>query len=121
MTVEHFTPEGMSQPTPYHHVAVGTGSRQVHVSGQVARLADGTSVAPGDLAGQVAQALRNTGSTGRWRRSSGSDSGARCVEVCIEDDDVELGPDRDACSMKEYHIEQHKSCHREDQVGEPLL
>lgn len=60
MTVEHFTPAGMLQPAPYHHVAVGTGSRHVHVSGQVARLADGTPVAPGDLAGQVAQALRNT-------------------------------------------------------------
>jgi enamine deaminase RidA (YjgF/YER057c/UK114 family) len=32
----------------------------VHVSGQIARIADGTPVAPGDLAGQVAQALRNT-------------------------------------------------------------
>ncbi|WP_418960615.1 RidA family protein [Streptomyces tritici] len=60
MTVTHFTPEGMLQPTPYHHVAVGTGSRHVHVSGQIARRADGTPVAPGDLAGQVAQALRNT-------------------------------------------------------------
>ncbi|WP_181696853.1 RidA family protein [Nocardia sp. GTS18] len=60
MTVEHFTPAGMLQPAPYHHVAVGTGSRHVHVSGQVSRLADGTPVAPGDLAGQVAQALRNT-------------------------------------------------------------
>ncbi|MER6334470.1 RidA family protein [Streptomyces sp. NPDC001034] len=60
MTVQHFTPEGMLQPTPYHHVAVGTGTTHVHVSGQVARRADGTPVAPGDLAGQVAQALRNT-------------------------------------------------------------
>ncbi|MEU6925978.1 MULTISPECIES: RidA family protein [unclassified Streptomyces] len=60
MTVQHFTPEGMLQPVPYHHVAVGTGSKHVHVSGQVARRADGTPVAPGDLAGQVAQALRNT-------------------------------------------------------------
>ncbi|MFE1951625.1 RidA family protein [Streptomyces sp. NPDC059524] len=60
MTVEHFTPEGMLQPVPYHHVAVGTGARHVHVSGQIARQADGTPVAPGDLAGQVAQALRNT-------------------------------------------------------------
>ncbi|MGW0356259.1 RidA family protein [Nocardia nova] len=60
MTVKHFTPEGMLQPTLYHHVAVGTGSRQVHVSGQVAHFADGTPVVPGDLAGQVAQALRNT-------------------------------------------------------------
>ncbi|MER7582369.1 RidA family protein [Kitasatospora sp. NPDC097691] len=60
MAVRHFTPQGMLQPTPYHHVAVGTGTRHVHVSGQVARLADGTPVAPGDLAGQVAHALRNT-------------------------------------------------------------
>jgi enamine deaminase RidA (YjgF/YER057c/UK114 family) len=60
MTVQHFSPEGMLQPVPYHHVAVGTGTKHVHVSGQIARRADGTSVAPGDLAGQVAQALRNT-------------------------------------------------------------
>ncbi|QNS08361.1 RidA family protein [Streptomyces xanthii] len=60
MTVQYFTPEGMLQPVPYHHVAVGTGARHVHVSGQIARQADGTPVAPGDLAGQVAQALRNT-------------------------------------------------------------
>ncbi|MFF4796264.1 RidA family protein [Streptomyces sp. NPDC001276] len=60
MTVQHFTPEGMLQPAPYHHVAVGTGATHIHVSGQVARRADGTPVAPGDLAGQVAQALRNT-------------------------------------------------------------
>ena len=60
MAVDHFTPHGMLQPVPYHHVAVGTGTKHVHVSGQVARRADGTPVAPGDLAGQVAQALRNT-------------------------------------------------------------
>ncbi|MFZ2173353.1 MAG: Rid family hydrolase [Rhodococcus sp. (in: high G+C Gram-positive bacteria)] len=60
MTVQYFTPEGMTRPTPYHHVAVGSGTRHVHVAGQIARLADGTPVARGDLAGQVAQALRNT-------------------------------------------------------------
>ncbi|MEV6327866.1 RidA family protein [Streptomyces sp. NPDC051909] len=60
MTVQYLTPEGMLQPVPYHHVAVGTGTKHVHVSGQVARRADGTPVATGDLAGQVAQALRNT-------------------------------------------------------------
>ncbi|MFJ5779825.1 RidA family protein [Streptomyces sp. NPDC093094] len=60
MTVQHFTPKGMLQPVPYHHVAVGAGTTHVHVSGQIARQADGTPVAPGDLAGQVAQALRNT-------------------------------------------------------------
>ncbi|MFJ8935097.1 RidA family protein [Streptomyces sp. NPDC102365] len=60
MAVQYFTPEGMLRAAPYHHVAVGTGTRHVHVSGQIARQADGTPVAPGDLAGQVAQALRNT-------------------------------------------------------------
>ncbi|MFK4868189.1 RidA family protein [Streptomyces sp. CSMPJR101] len=60
MTVQYVTPEGMLRPVPYHHVAVGIGTKHVHVSGQIARLADGTAVAPGDLAGQVAQALRNT-------------------------------------------------------------
>jgi enamine deaminase RidA (YjgF/YER057c/UK114 family) len=60
MTVHLFSPEGMTQPTPYAHVAVGTGTRHVHVAGQIARDADGHAVAPGDLAGQVAQALRNT-------------------------------------------------------------
>ncbi len=60
MSVTYSTPEGMMQPTPYHHVAVGTGTRHVHVSGQIARTEDGTPVAVGDLAGQVAQALRNT-------------------------------------------------------------
>ncbi|MEU4658628.1 RidA family protein [Streptomyces sp. NPDC023723] len=60
MPVRRFTPDGMLRPTPYDHVAVGTGTRHVHVSGQIARTADGTPVAPGDLAGQVAQALRNT-------------------------------------------------------------
>ncbi|MFY0409487.1 RidA family protein [Solicola sp. PLA-1-18] len=60
MTVHLSTPGGLLQPAPYHHVAVGTGSRHVHVAGQVARTADGSPVAPGDLAGQVAHVLRST-------------------------------------------------------------
>lgn len=59
MTVRLSSPEGLMQPVPYHHVAVATGTRHVHVSGQIARQADGTPVASGDLAGQVAHALRN--------------------------------------------------------------
>ncbi|NUL44960.1 RidA family protein [Cellulosimicrobium funkei] len=59
MTVHLLSPEGLMQPTPYHHVAVATGTRHVHVSGQIARQSDGTPVAPRDLAGQVEQALRN--------------------------------------------------------------
>lgn len=60
MTVHRFTPDSMTQNTPYHHVAIGTGTRQIHVAGQIARDAAGMAVAAGDLAGQVAQALRNT-------------------------------------------------------------
>jgi enamine deaminase RidA (YjgF/YER057c/UK114 family) len=60
MAVKLLSPEGMFQPVPYHHVAVGTGSRQVHVAGQIARDAEANHIATGDLAGQVEQALRNT-------------------------------------------------------------
>lgn len=60
MTVQLLSPEGMFQPVPYHHVSIGTGTRQVHVAGQIARDAAGQPVAEGDLTGQVAQALRNT-------------------------------------------------------------
>lgn len=60
MAVQRLTPEGMMQPVPYAHVAVATGTRQVHVAGQVARTADGHPVAAGDLAGQVAHVLRAT-------------------------------------------------------------
>jgi enamine deaminase RidA (YjgF/YER057c/UK114 family) len=60
MAVQLLTPEGMFQPVPYHHVSIGTGSRQVHVAGQIARDAEANHIATDDLAGQVAQALRNT-------------------------------------------------------------
>jgi enamine deaminase RidA (YjgF/YER057c/UK114 family) len=60
MTVTLISPEGMFQPVPYDHVSVATGSRHVHVAGQIARDAEGTHIAVGDLTGQVAQALRNT-------------------------------------------------------------
>lgn len=60
MSVRRFTPAGMLQPAPYHHVAVASGTRHVYVSGQIARTPDGVQLAPGDLAGQVAHALRNT-------------------------------------------------------------
>lgn len=59
MTVQLLTPEGMFQPVPYHHVSIGTGSRQVHVAGQIARDGADGPVATGDLTGQVEQVLRN--------------------------------------------------------------
>ncbi|WP_233162328.1 RidA family protein [Glycomyces salinus] len=60
MTVRLLTPESMFQPVPYHHVAIGTGSRQIHVAGQIARDGEANRIATGDLTGQVVQALRNT-------------------------------------------------------------
>jgi enamine deaminase RidA (YjgF/YER057c/UK114 family) len=58
MTVQLLTPEGLSPHVPYHHVAVGTGTRHVHVAGQVAGA--GPGAVRGDLASQVASALRGT-------------------------------------------------------------
>lgn len=60
MTVQLLTPEDMFQPVPYHHVSVATGSRHIHVAGQIARDAEGRPVAPGDLRGQLSHALRST-------------------------------------------------------------
>lgn len=60
MAVQLLTPEGMFQPVPYQHVSIGTGTRHVHVAGQIARDGDGNRVATDDLAGQVVQSLRNT-------------------------------------------------------------
>lgn len=59
MTVKTFSPEGLLQPVPYHHVSVATGTRHVHVAGQIGREGDGGQVV-NDLAGQVERALRNT-------------------------------------------------------------
>ncbi|WP_221184075.1 RidA family protein [Kineococcus radiotolerans] len=61
VTVQLSSPESLMQPVPYAHVAIGTGTRHVHVAGQISRDAQGRALAPGDLAGQVAHALRNTG------------------------------------------------------------
>lgn len=59
-SAQRFSPEGLQPHTPYHHVAVATGTRQIHISGQISRDADGLPVGGDDLAAQVAQVLRNT-------------------------------------------------------------
>jgi enamine deaminase RidA (YjgF/YER057c/UK114 family) len=59
MTVQLLSPDSMIKPVPYAHVSVATGSRHVHIAGQIGRDAD-TGQMAGDLAAQVAQALRNT-------------------------------------------------------------
>lgn len=59
MSVELINPPGIPEPVGYAQVGVATGSRTVFVSGQVARLADGTPVGAGDLRAQAEQAYAN--------------------------------------------------------------
>jgi enamine deaminase RidA (YjgF/YER057c/UK114 family) len=59
MSVRLTSPQGMLEHTPYHHVAVATGTTHVHVAGQVGQRGN-EPVAVDDLTAQVAQALRNT-------------------------------------------------------------
>ncbi|MCP3167762.1 RidA family protein [Myxococcus qinghaiensis] len=59
MPVTLLNPDGLMKTDVYRQVAIATGTRQVHIAGQVAYDAEGQLVAPGDLAGQVAQAYRN--------------------------------------------------------------
>lgn len=59
MAAQYLNPEGMVQPVPFHHVAMATGLRQIHVAGQTSTDANGELVGPGDLTAQVSQALRN--------------------------------------------------------------
>ncbi|MCY1042064.1 RidA family protein [Corallococcus sp. bb12-1] len=59
MPVTLLNPDGLMKTEMYRQVAIATGTRQVHIAGQVAYDAEGQLVARGDLAGQVAQSLRN--------------------------------------------------------------
>lgn len=59
MPVTLINPENHISVPLYHHVSVASGSRQVHIAGQVAWDEEGNLVAPGDLAGQIVQVHRN--------------------------------------------------------------
>lgn len=59
MTTRLINPENHVQIPIYHHVAVASGGEHVYLAGQVSWDENGNLVAPGDLAGQVAQVLRN--------------------------------------------------------------
>lgn len=59
MAVTLLNPPGHIEIPLYHHVAVASGTKSVHLAGQVSWDEHGELVAPGDLAGQVAQVLRN--------------------------------------------------------------
>jgi enamine deaminase RidA (YjgF/YER057c/UK114 family) len=59
MAITLVNPAGLPEVPIYRQVSVATGSRLVHVAGQVAVDADGTMVGEGDLAAQVEQCYLN--------------------------------------------------------------
>jgi enamine deaminase RidA (YjgF/YER057c/UK114 family) len=70
MAITLVNPAGLPETGVYHHVSVASGSRLVHLAGQVAWDADGVTVGEGDLAAQaercylnVATALAGAGAT----------------------------------------------------------
>ncbi|RSS84165.1 RidA family protein [Streptomyces sp. WAC06614] len=61
MAIKLMNPDGMPTVDVYHQVAVASGTRTVHIAGQVAWAADGSTVGEGDLAAQVARCYVNVG------------------------------------------------------------
>ncbi|MDZ4762122.1 MAG: RidA family protein [Alphaproteobacteria bacterium] len=59
MTVQFISPETLSKPTGYSHVALVNSGRQVHLSGQVPLDAEGRLVGKDDFAAQVEQVYGN--------------------------------------------------------------
>ena len=59
MPVTLLTPAGLPQTPTHQQVSVATGTRTVHVAGQVAIDERGESVGVGDVAAQVEQVHRN--------------------------------------------------------------
>lgn len=59
MAVTLVNPSGLPEIDVYRQVSVATGSKIVHVAGQVAWGADGKTVGEGDLATQVEQCYLN--------------------------------------------------------------
>jgi len=61
MAITLVNPAGLPETGVYHHVSLASGSRLVHLAGQVAWDADGVTVGEGDLAAQVEQCYLNIG------------------------------------------------------------
>ncbi|MFT7837670.1 RidA family protein [Saccharothrix sp. BKS2] len=61
MSITLVNPDGLPVVDAYRQVSVATGSRLVHVAGQVAWDADGAVVGAGDLAAQVERCYLNVG------------------------------------------------------------
>jgi enamine deaminase RidA (YjgF/YER057c/UK114 family) len=61
MAVTLINPAGLPEIPVYRQVSVATGTKLIHIAGQVSWDADGNDVGVGDLAAQVAQAYLNVG------------------------------------------------------------
>ncbi|MGW7350098.1 RidA family protein [Streptomyces sp. NPDC054784] len=59
MPITLVDPDGLPKVDAYRQVSVATGTRLVHVAGQVSWDADGKTVGEGDLAAQVEQCYLN--------------------------------------------------------------
>ncbi|MEV4629779.1 RidA family protein [Micromonospora sp. NPDC049523] len=59
MAVTLVNPNGLPQVDVYRQVSVATGSKLIHVAGQVAWDADGKTIGEGDLSAQVEQSYLN--------------------------------------------------------------
>lgn len=60
---------------PSSIAVITTGSRLLHISGQVSRDPEGRTVAPGDILGQARQVIRNL-------RTIVEDQGASLADIC---------------------------------------
>ncbi|MEU6991044.1 RidA family protein [Streptomyces sp. NPDC046465] len=61
MAITLVNPSGLPEVAPYRQVSIASGSKLVHIAGQVAWDASGATVGEGDLASQVEQCYLNIG------------------------------------------------------------
>ncbi|GLV75791.1 RidA family protein [Streptomyces hygroscopicus] len=59
MAITLVNPRGLPEIDAYRQVSIATGSKMVHIAGQVAWDADGVTVGEGDLAAQVERCYLN--------------------------------------------------------------
>ncbi|MEU5269074.1 RidA family protein [Streptomyces hygroscopicus] len=59
MAITLVNPRGLPEVDAYRQVSIATGSKMVHIAGQVAWDADGVTVGEGDLAAQVERCYLN--------------------------------------------------------------
>ncbi|WP_413104910.1 RidA family protein [Streptomyces sp. Inha503] len=59
MAITLVNPSGLPEVDAYRQVSIATGSRLIHIAGQVAWDADGVTVGEGDLAAQVERCYLN--------------------------------------------------------------